>query len=122
MITSARSYESSHASSKMMRDGYSALGSLAAVTEETEPWQNYDVCLAVGNWRNPGGTNHIANSGGAKHNALTNGCTYCGWPMHPRKSCPARNSVCAKCSSPGHWARMCRKSKTSGGPAKGTSP
>ena len=35
-------------------------------------------------------------------------CYFCGKKRHPRKDCPAINSVCYKCRKIGHFARVCR--------------
>ena len=34
--------------------------------------------------------------------------TRCLGNVHPRKLCPASDSVCKKCSKKGHWAKACR--------------
>lgn len=36
-------------------------------------------------------------------------CPRCGYDMHPKSSCPARNEKCAKCKKKGHFARVCRR-------------
>lgn len=38
----------------------------------------------------------------------TGSCTFCGFEMHPRERCPARNAQCANCSKMNHFARVCR--------------
>ena len=35
-------------------------------------------------------------------------CYFCGKKHHPRKDCPAINSICSKCRKIGHFARVCR--------------
>ena len=35
-------------------------------------------------------------------------CYFCGYDMHPRKRCPARDSTCDKCQRRGHFAKVCR--------------
>ena len=41
-------------------------------------------------------------------------CLYCGGAPHKtRSTCPAKNSTCAKCQKPGHWAKVCLSSKPS---------
>ena len=35
-------------------------------------------------------------------------CYFFGKKRHPRKDCPAINSVCYKCRKIGHFARVCR--------------
>ena len=37
-------------------------------------------------------------------------CIFCGGTENPRNSCPAKNSTCDKCSSRGHFAKVCKKS------------
>ena len=34
-------------------------------------------------------------------------CKRCGRDNHPRDNCPARDSICHKCSVKGHWAKVC---------------
>lgn len=36
-------------------------------------------------------------------------CNYCGYNLHPRNKCPARNSDCHSCGVKGHFSRVCRK-------------
>ena len=38
-------------------------------------------------------------------------CYYCGFPLHPRFKCPARNSECTKCFRKGHWEKVCQAGK-----------
>ena len=35
-------------------------------------------------------------------------CFYCGNKRHPRKDCPAKDSVCFMCTKQGHFAKVCR--------------
>nr|XP_023028334.1 uncharacterized protein LOC111516400 [Leptinotarsa decemlineata] len=43
------------------------------------------------------------------HTSSTAGaCEYCGLQPHSRTGCPARNSMCRKCSSKGHWEKVCK--------------
>ena len=44
-------------------------------------------------------------------------CYFCGYDMHPRSRCPARNSTCDKCHRRGHFAKVCK-----GNPAPGRPP
>ena len=37
-------------------------------------------------------------------------CYNCGHDRHPKWKCPAKNSICSKCSKPGHWGQVCRSS------------
>lgn len=39
-------------------------------------------------------------------------CVYCGNDPHPRKSCPARDATCNKCSKRGHYGKVCFSSKS----------
>ena len=43
-------------------------------------------------------------------------CFFCGYDMHPRSKCPARDSTCSNCQKKGHYKRVCR-SKRQGEPA-----
>ena len=43
-------------------------------------------------------------------------CFFCGKPRHDRSNCPARDSECRNCKKKGHWAQVCKSSKSSGGP------
>ena len=38
-------------------------------------------------------------------------CGYCGYGYHPRQVCPAREALCYKCHTKGHFAKVCRKSR-----------
>ena len=45
-------------------------------------------------------------------NLPPNSCYNCGHPRHPNRSqCPARKHRCKLCGTPGHWERVCQKSK-----------
>ena len=35
-------------------------------------------------------------------------CYWCGGTKHSRRFCPAKDDLCKKCHTPGHWARVCR--------------
>ena len=35
-------------------------------------------------------------------------CYFCGSSLHPRRNCPAKDSVCNKCGKKGHWSKVCR--------------
>ena len=48
-------------------------------------------------------------------------CTRCLGNVHPRKFCPASDSVCKKCSKKGHWAKACRSRENRGFPPKNIS-
>ena len=37
-------------------------------------------------------------------------CWNCGQSRHPRSQCPARNVVCFKCNTKGHFGNLCKKS------------
>ena len=39
-------------------------------------------------------------------------CFFCGNDRHPRNKCPAKDSVCNKCTKIGHWVRVCRSTKS----------
>ena len=41
-----------------------------------------------------------------KHSSLQKG-KRCGGNNHPRDKCPAKDSICHKCSVKGHWAKFC---------------
>ena len=41
-----------------------------------------------------------------KHSSLHK-CKRCGGNNHPRDKCPAKDSICHKCSVKGHWAKFC---------------
>jgi len=43
-----------------------------------------------------------------------NACFFCGFPRHPRSSCPAKDSTCRKCNKKGHFQKVCmsRKAQT----------
>ena len=41
-----------------------------------------------------------------KHSSLHR-CKRCGGNNHPRDKCPAKDSICHKCSVKGHWAKFC---------------
>ena len=43
-------------------------------------------------------------------------CFFCGFDMHPRSKCPARDLTCSNCQKKGHYKRVCR-SKRQGEPA-----
>jgi len=43
-------------------------------------------------------------------------CFFCGYDMHPRSKCPARDSTCSNCLKKVHYKRVCR-SKRHGEPA-----
>ena len=43
-------------------------------------------------------------------------CFFCGFDVHPRSKCPARDSTCSNCQKKGHYKRVCR-SKRQGEPA-----
>ena len=39
-------------------------------------------------------------------------CYWCGSkPSHPRSKCPAQTAICSKCSTTGHFAQVCKKSR-----------
>ncbi|XP_063216425.1 uncharacterized protein LOC134527570 [Bacillus rossius redtenbacheri] len=38
-------------------------------------------------------------------------CFFCGFPRHPRSSCPAREATCKLCGKKGHYAKVCRSIK-----------
>ncbi|XP_072401065.1 uncharacterized protein [Diabrotica undecimpunctata] len=40
-------------------------------------------------------------------------CFFCGGPIHSRKNCPARESICKYCNKKGHFAKVCRSKSTS---------
>ena len=39
-------------------------------------------------------------------------CYFCGFARHPRTKCPAREATCHKCQKKGHFAKVCKASKT----------
>ena len=39
-------------------------------------------------------------------------CYYCGYDLHPRSKCPARDATCDKCRRRGHYAKVCRGNPT----------
>ena len=41
-----------------------------------------------------------------------NKCYYCGNNRHPRTSCSARDSICNKCKKNGHFAKVCKSTRT----------
>uniref|UniRef100_A0A6P7GW31 Uncharacterized protein LOC114341436 n=1 Tax=Diabrotica virgifera virgifera TaxID=50390 RepID=A0A6P7GW31_DIAVI len=53
-------------------------------------------------------TNSTANSSRSGHKYF-----FCGGPIHPRKNCPARESICKSCNKKGHFAKVCRSKSTS---------
>ncbi|XP_028151990.1 uncharacterized protein LOC114345363 [Diabrotica virgifera virgifera] len=38
---------------------------------------------------------------------------FCDGPIHPRKNCSARESICKSCNKKGHFAKVCRSKSTS---------
>ena len=40
-------------------------------------------------------------------------CKYCGNRPHSRGACPARNSICFKCSMKGHFSKVCKNTSLS---------
>jgi len=38
-------------------------------------------------------------------------CFFCGYDMHPRSKCPARDSTCSNCQKKGHYKRVCRSKR-----------
>ena len=46
----------------------------------------------------------ITTSAAAEHTEM---CSFCGLKRHQRSSCPARDSICRKCTRRGHWEKMC---------------
>lgn len=38
-------------------------------------------------------------------------CYFCGYDLHKRSECPARNVMCYNCSTKGHFAKLCQKPK-----------
>ena len=49
-------------------------------------------------------------------------CYFCGDPIHNRRSCPARNSVCNNCGKKGHYGKVCMSKATSSTTASLFSP
>ena len=43
--------------------------------------------------------------------AASNKCPYCGYNMHPRQKCPARNESCRNCGVRGHFTKVCFRNK-----------
>ena len=41
-------------------------------------------------------------------------CYFCGNQKHVRHPCPTKDSVCYKCKTKGHWARVCRGKRLAG--------
>ena len=41
-----------------------------------------------------------------KHSSLQK-CKRCGGNNHPKDKCPAKDSICHKCSVKGHWVKFC---------------
>ena len=39
-------------------------------------------------------------------------CFFCGFSYHDRKVCPAKGKVCRLCKKKGHFAKVCRSTKT----------
>jgi hypothetical protein len=35
-------------------------------------------------------------------------CYYCGYSVHPRFKCPAKDQACSKCNKIGHFSKVCR--------------
>lgn len=46
-----------------------------------------------------------------KQSGYNGSCYFCGFQIHPRESCPAKNASCYNCGNKGHYGRMCRKAK-----------
>ena len=47
-----------------------------------------------------------------KTNTKRNVCSFCGNGSHTRSACPAREAVYFKCNIKGHFAKVCRKSRS----------
>ena len=58
----------------------------------------------------------------AATNAPKKKCYFCGDPIHNRRSCPARNSVCNNCGKKGHYGKVCMSKATSSTTASLFSP
>ena len=46
-----------------------------------------------------------------KGESSKNPCSYCGFDLHPRNKCPARDKKCNFCDKVGHFSSVCRKKK-----------
>lgn len=46
-------------------------------------------------------------------------CSWCGFAVHDRKRCPAKDATCRKCGKPGHFQRVCKSSSKVGEVHKG---
>jgi transposase InsO family protein len=62
----------------------------------------------------PDTMNHITAAASGK-------CPFCGFSMHPRSRCPARDAICHSCNKKGHFARVCRSSTSKTSTAAGAS-
>jgi phage-related protein len=40
-------------------------------------------------------------------------CQFCGFTIHDRAECPARDIECRRCSKKGHYARVCQSAPAS---------
>lgn len=47
-----------------------------------------------------------------RRNPSHNNCGYCGGPRHRRSECPARDQVCSACHKNGHWAKVCKTTRS----------
>ena len=44
--------------------------------------------------------------------AKTAPCYFCGNSRHPRSQCPARNAICRNCQKQGHFAKVCKSTRS----------
>jgi len=57
---------------------------------------------------------HLANptSVAAARQSQNKKCFWCGGAIHPRNTCPAKESICNNCHRRGHWASACKAKST----------
>lgn len=108
MFDQARALDSAHKSSEQYSIPSSSTFSAATSENITD---NNSTFAAL-----PDATNSTTASASSK-------CPYCGFSMHPRSRCPARDATCHTCSKKGHFAKVCRSTtlKANGSTAAGAS-
>ena len=106
----ARSYELAARNSERIASSNPVINALSVADNQNllnnEP---PETCAAT--WRS---NNYQQNPSKLSQRNSSGNCFYCGFQVHARDSCPAREAVCHSCGTRGHFAKVCRKSKKAG--------